>query len=187
MIHGRIYKIYCNETGECYYGSTEETLSRRLAEHRKGFKEWKDGKRRLTTSFRIIERGNFTISLMEESDFENKYYMKTRERHYIENFECVNKNVPNRTQKEWREANPEHIKEYRQSNREKILGQNKNKYQANKEQIKEKSKESYYANKEKILERMKQKITCECGSVICKGDNSKHLKTKKHLAHIASK
>jgi hypothetical protein len=124
---------------------------------------------------------------MEEGDFENKDYMRARERHYIENFDCVNKFVPNRTHKEWCEANPEYNKEYRKTNREKILEQNKKKYQINKEQLTQQSKEYYEANKDKILERMKQKITCECGSVICKGDKSKHLKTKKHLAHIASK
>jgi hypothetical protein len=161
MIHGRIYKIYCNETAECYYGSTEQTLSRRLTKHKQNYKCWKKGKSRYVSSYKIIERGNFTISLMEENDFENKDYMKARERHYIENNECVNKVVPNRT-----------TNEYYETNREKII-EEKKKYRDE--------------HKVEIAEKRKQKITCECGSVICKGDKYKHLKTKKHLAHIASK
>jgi hypothetical protein len=121
MIHGRVYKIYCNETGECYYGSTEETLSRRLSVHKKDYKRWKKGVRGYVTSFKIIERGNYVISLMEEGDFENKDFMRARERHYIEFLECVNKNVPNRTEKEYQ-------KEYRQSNREKLIEKKKEKH-----------------------------------------------------------
>ena len=105
MIHGRIYKIYCNETGECYYGSTEETLSRRLSKHKTDYKSWKKGKSKYVYSFKILERGNYTISLMEEGEFQNKDYMKARERQFIENNECVNKCVPNRTKKEWYEDN----------------------------------------------------------------------------------
>jgi hypothetical protein len=153
MIHGRIYKIYCNETAECYYGSTEQTLSRRLSKHKTDYKRWKDGKRRYVSSFRIIERGNFTISLMEENDFENKDYMKARERHYIENNECLNKVVPNRTHNEWRKANPELQKEYQ-----------KKYYEAHAEKDNQKSKKYREANKERIAEQNKQKYTCECGS-----------------------
>ena len=187
MIHGRVYKIYCNETGECYYGSTEETLSRRLSVHKGGYKAWKNNKGTYTTSYKILERGNYVISLMEEGDFENKDFMKARERHYIENNECVNKNVPNRMKKEWYEAYPEYNKEYYQANKEHIAEKDKRIYQKNKEQKIEKSKENYYANKVEILEKKKQKITCECGSVICRGEKARHFKSKKHADYLANK
>ena len=38
--------------------------------------------------------------------------------------------------------------------------------------------------KKQIKEKQKIKIECECGSKICKGDLSKHLKTKKHINYI---
>jgi hypothetical protein len=202
MIHGRIYKIFCNETGECYYGSTEQTLSRRLSVHKKDYKSWKKAERGYVSSYKIIERGNFTISLMEEGDFENKDFMKARERHYIENNECVNKNVPNRTKKEYYEANKENIaeqqKQYNEANKEHITEKKKEYYEANKERITEQikeyreahreqrveyDKELYEKNKEKILE----KFTCACGKVICRGSKKRHEKSKKHLAYIEQK
>ena len=177
MIHGRVYKIYCNETGECYYGSTEQTLSRRLTKHKQDYKSWKKGNRaNYVYSYRILERGNFTISLMEENDFENKYYMKARERHYIENNECVNKNVPNRTKKEWCEINREHIEE-----------QQKEWRLSNKEKSKEYFKNHRENNKEQIAEQKKQKHTCECGNVYTYSNKARHFKTKKHTDYLANK
>ena len=41
---GIIYKIVCNETGECYYGSTTKTLNKRITEHKSTCKGWKLGK-----------------------------------------------------------------------------------------------------------------------------------------------
>ena len=59
---GKIYKIVCNITDECYIGSTiEPTLARRLAGHVDGYKRWKAGKGKKTTSFDIIDRGDYHI------------------------------------------------------------------------------------------------------------------------------
>ena len=38
----------------------------------------------------------------------------------------------------------------------------------------------YQKNKQRILERDKQKIECECGSIVCRGDIARHNRTKKH-------
>ena len=56
----------------------------------------------------------------------------------------------------------------------------KNEYQ------KEYCKEYREANKETILQKNKEKITCECGSIICIGEKSRHLKSKKHQDYINS-
>ena len=191
MIHGRVYKIYCNITGECYYGSTEQTLSRRLSKHKQNYKRWKEGKSKYVYSFKIIERGNYTISLMEEGEFENKDYMKARERYYIEKLECVNKNVPNRTKKEHYQANKERIlekvKEYQQANKERIAEQSKEHYQVNKPIKLEQVKDYQKANRERILEQKKQKYTCECGNVYTYSNKATHFKTKKHADYLANK
>ena len=55
-----------------------------------------------------------------------------------------------------------------------------------KQHKKEYNKEYQDTNKEIVLQKKKEKITCECGSIICKRDKSKHLNTKKHLAFVAS-
>ena len=53
-------------------------------------------------------------------------------------------------------------------------------YQANKETFKEKMKEYRQKNKEKISEREKEKIECDCGSIVRRGDIAQHKRTKKH-------
>jgi hypothetical protein len=120
---GIIYKITCNETGEVYYGSTTLSLNRRILMHKSLCKRWKEGKCGFTTSYQIIDRGNYSYSLIETVECENKYQLEQRERYYIENNECINKVIPCRTIQEW--------------------------YEANKDKKNEKAKEWYEANKEK--------------------------------------
>jgi len=64
--NGEIYKIVCNETDELYIGSTCCTLARRLAEHVSQFKSYQKSSKKWTSSFSIIERGNYNIYLVEE-------------------------------------------------------------------------------------------------------------------------
>ena len=40
--------------------------------------------------------------------------------------------------------------------------------------------EYYQKNKQRISERKKEKIECDCGSIVCRGDIAKHNRTKKH-------
>jgi hypothetical protein len=108
---GIIYKIECNETGEVYYGSTTQSLNRRMIGHKSCCKQWKEGKCNFTTSFQIIDRGNYSYNLIEIVECEDKYQLETRERFYIENNECINKYIPCRTGKEYSEANKEVINE----------------------------------------------------------------------------
>lgn len=42
----------------------------------------------------------------------------------------------------------------------------------------------YNKNKVKILSQLKNKITCECGAIISKGNIATHKKTKKHHKSI---
>ena len=120
MVTGIIYKITCHETGEVYYGSTQYSLNKRITEHKSQCKRWKEGKTNYTTSFQIIERANYSYSLIEKVECETKKQLETRERMFIENNECVNKCIVGRTRKECnkaykdahREANREQNKEY---------------------------------------------------------------------------
>ena len=77
--------------------------------------------------------------MVERVEFEHKFELHTRERFYIENNECVNKVIPTRTAKEYRDANRDKIvvqkKQYCESNKEKILDQKKQYYEDNKERI----------------------------------------------------
>ena len=210
--NGKIYKIVCNITGETYYGSSCQPLSKRVGQHRVGFKRWKNGKFSYVKSFNIIERGDYDYRLVEECPCDSKEKLHARERYWIENNQCINKYIPTRTakeyyednreqkneyNKEYYEDNKEHIREqkkgYYEQNKEKIkeyIEQNKEKnkeyYEDNKEHIREKQKEYYEDNKEKLAEKHKEKVQCGCGSEFRKDSLSRHLKTKKHLAWVES-
>ncbi len=139
---GFIYKITCNSTNEVYFGSTiQKYLCSRIIGHKTKYKAWKEGKHHFLTSFQIIDRGNYSYSLIETVECENRRQLEQRERIYIENNECINKNVPTRTKKEWSELNKDNLKDYRkmyyESNREKINERVKQYSEVNKDKIKE--------------------------------------------------
>ena len=203
---GKIYRIVCNITGEQYVGSTCETLCRRLAKHKVDYKRWKQGKQTYTTSFQIIERGDYEIVLIEDYPCENKYELHRRERFHVDFIECVNKLRPIVTKEERKETrkiyynnnkeafikyaqmfsekNKEKISEvkkiYRENNNEKISEYQKQYGENNKDKISENKKIYYVNNREKKLE----KYACECGAIFCISCKSRHLKTKKHQEFI---
>jgi hypothetical protein len=158
---GIIYKIECNETGEVYYGSTTLSLNKRISKHKTNCKRWKEGKCRFTTSFNIIDRGNYSYSLIETVECEDRGQLEARERFYIESNECINKMVVGRTWKERYEANKEAIleqqKEYKEANKDHISEYNKEYKQKNKERWNEYMREFREANKDHINERQRQR------------------------------
>ena len=124
----KIHKIVDNTNDNVYIGITTQTLKRRLKNHR-----YYDNK---CLSCNIIKNGDYRIELIEETDD------KTRERYYIENTDCINKKIPGRTRKEWREDNKE---KYKQQNKKDC----RKYYEKNKEKIAQYEKEYYEKNKEK--------------------------------------
>jgi hypothetical protein len=157
---GKIYKIVSDNIEGTYYGSTADTLWSRFGKHNKDFRAWKKGSKKYYTSYKLIEAGNASIVLVEYFPCNSKIELKARERWYIENNDCVNKNIPNRTMKEYYQDNKEkikeHNKEYYQDNKEKIKEQKKEYYQDNKDKLKEHRKEYYQDNNEKIKEYNKE-------------------------------
>jgi hypothetical protein len=173
---GKIYKLTSNDL--TYYGSTTQPLNVRIGGHKQHYNYYKNGKRDYITSFKLFENeGVPEITLVEDFPCERKEQLHARERHFIENNECINKFIPTRTKKEWRNENKEDI-----STKSKIYKEN------NKEHIKQKNKEYSELNKEKIKEYEKKRnqieTVCKCGLVI-KGRNiQQHELSKKHLKFI---
>ena len=170
--NSKIYKIIDDSNNNVYYGSTiEKYISNRLGGHKKLYKRYINNKTKYkSTSCEIIKNNNYHIELVEEVNCNNKFQLLERERYYIENFDCINKNIPNRGKKEYRDNNKKKIKEsqknyyinnkkkknestkkYYNNNKERI----KNNYNNNKERIKENKKNYYINNKEMIKERIK--------------------------------
>ena len=101
--NGKIYKIVDNTNNNIYIGhTTEKYLSKRLQHHLYQYKYWKEGKKTYTSSFKIFENNDYRIELLENCNCKDVYELKNRERYYIENNDCVNLSVPNRTKLEWK-------------------------------------------------------------------------------------
>ena len=151
---GKVYRIVCNTTGLTYYGSTcEPTIARRLAGHVSAWKLWKkDHLKKVTTSYKVLENENYEIVLVELAPCNSKMELHQRERYYIESNECVNKNIPTRTDEKYRRDNIDTINEYRLNNKERFSEQRAGHYLINKERISEQRAEYYVNNRERKIE-----------------------------------
>jgi hypothetical protein len=184
---GKIYKIVDLASNECYIGSTcEPTLARRLAGHVRNFKDYKNGKYQYVTSFKIIEKGNYDIQLIENYSCENKDELHAREGHFIKQMECVNKLVPGRTKKQYYEDNVDKIKQYYKNNKEIILEKRKQYCEENQEYLKEWHKQYRKDNIDKVKEKQNQVMQCDCGKTYTRANKNKHVKTNHHLSFIAN-
>lgn len=115
---GKIYKIVGN--GLIYVGSScRPLLSQRLATHKYGYKSWLGGKGDKITSFECITDPECYIELLELCPSSCIDELKKCEAKWIRELECVNKCMPCRTKKEYREDNKDKIKAYRLANRDK--------------------------------------------------------------------
>jgi hypothetical protein len=158
----KIYKIVDNTTGQVYIGSTcVDTLAVRLARHKCKYRRYLDGHvGDYLTSFEVLKNGDYTIVLLEEYPCQTKDQLFARERYYIENVTCVNKNIPNRSEKEYREANKEILnaksKERYAQNKDNILEQCKEYYQENREYIKQRVRAYYNNNLDKCKAQRKK-------------------------------
>lgn len=177
--NGKIYKLVCGDL--TYYGSTIQPLHKRLHHHKC---QYKQPAKKITKSIQLFNLSIETntpvkIYLVEKYPCDDKMELERRERYYIENYECVNKQIPTRTIKEWREANRNNIQEY-----------HKQYYETNRNKKLEYQKQYDKANKDNKREYQKQyrerKYQCVCGSVVRSGNKSAHFKTKKHQDYINS-
>lgn len=125
---GYIYKLTSEHCDKCYIGSTKN-IKKRFSIHKSTYKYWKKNGTGYCTSFILFELGEVKMELVETFEYEDRYERDLKERFHIEANECVNKNIPVRTHKEWRSTH----------------------YAANKEQILIRKAAYYAANREQIL------------------------------------
>ena len=145
-----VYAIICNETNEVYIGSSMN-IKNRMWLHRSITNK--------TMSKQIIDRNNYHVHILEDGFEEVDYHMKEVERWYIENYSCINKNIPGRTKQEYLADNRELIlaynKEYDKINRDKIKARVKKYNDNNKEKRKAQNKAYRDANIDKNKARNK--------------------------------
>ena len=172
--YGKIYKITSESTGLTYYGSTSEKyLSQRLATHIDYYKRYLKGNHHYITAFELLKQEDYKIELIKNYPSVNKTQLTTEEAKYIRENNCVNRNIPCRTKKEYYQDNKKKIKEYSDAYREQ-----------NGEKIKEQNKKSREKNKEKIKERKSKNYECACGSIVRWNDKTRHFRSTKHCQHI---
>lgn len=179
--NGKIYKLWSLSTDDIYIGSTTQPLTKRLTKHRSSYKQFLKGNYHYVSSFKIIECGDYKIELIEKVECKCKEELIAREGYYIRTLKCVNKVIPNRTDKEYYEDNKKLILDknniYRLNNLDQIKTQQKKNY-INKREYKLKQVKEIYQKKKHLLA---EKITCECGSVVSKSGLTAHKKTRKHI------
>ena len=161
--NGKVYKITDNAYTRCYIGSTCESLSQRMARHRKEYRNYLKGGKYFITSFNMFDEfgiDNCLIELIENCPCDTVEELRKREGHYKLSTDCVNKQTPGRTYAEYREH-------YR-------------------EQINQQKRDHYWKNKDAINERQKQKYTCACGSVVCIGGKAEHERSKQHQRFLGN-
>lgn len=171
---GYIYKLFCNDLSitKVYVGSSED-LNHRLLCHKSNCNNPKSlGYNLKVYKFIRLNGGwdNWSMSVIDEDDFESKKELVKRERKWIEDLRAeLNSNIPGRTLKEYYEDHKEELQE---------KGRKYN------EENKEKRKEYGIIYYQKRKDDLKQKIECECGSIVSKYNMSAHRKTKKHKKYI---
>ena len=144
--NGKIYKLIDNTNGNIYIGSTVQPLYKRKSQHKE--------KRNSCMSKIIIDNGDYDIILIENYPCKSKEELLKRERYYIENTNCINKNIPGRSCDEWYKDNKERILEKAKN---KVKTDDRKQYEKdyalkNKDIINEKSKLWYQSNKDKKAE-----------------------------------
>jgi len=113
--NAKIYKLWSPEGPEVYIGSTTQKLCKR-----------KEGHKKLNCSSKILfeKYEEVIIELIEYFPCNNREELNKKEGMHIRMTDCVNKVIPDRTQKEWREDNKDIIKEnnkkYEKENADKI-------------------------------------------------------------------
>ena len=144
--NSKIYQILCWTTGDCYIGSTVMSLNARLQAHKN---------RMSCNSKSIIERGNYTIELIEDYPCNTKEELLYRERFYFEHRECVNIICPIQSKEErkeqrkiYRDGHKEERKIYREKHKEEIKERGKKYKEKNREKTNLQQRLRYALKKE---------------------------------------
>jgi hypothetical protein len=178
--NARLYTIRSPYTKKFYIGSTCNSFTKRLSQHKNNYKTYlmNDKPKRLFVSvFDIFDCGDVYIELLKICPCENKMQLHKIEGETIRKHkkDCVNMRIAGRTNKEYGEEHKVHLKEkakeyrqknketlgikhknYREQNKEHLNEYLKNYREQNKEEIKTKQKDYYKNNSDKVLNRVNE-------------------------------
>ena len=155
---GQIYTVRCyDDKSLIYVGSTVQLLSKRFSAHRKRIE---------FSLYQYVNEhyagnwGKWYIELYELYPCNSKQELNKREGEIIREIATINKVIPNRTPKEWRQDNADTIREkkkqYYEANLDTIKEYKKTYRQINADDIKEKKKQYRQDNADALKEKRKQ-------------------------------
>lgn len=186
---GKVYRIESQQTEQVYVGSTVLTIAQRLAVHRSMHRAHSAGKAPYYSAFELLKYDDACVVLIEDCACETKQELHACERKWIETTpNCVNRQIPGRTDKEYRAANrataAAYARQYQAANKDKLAEQHHQYYLANKDTHAAKGKQWRETNRNAIKAQATQIIICECGAETTYGHASRHRQTKKHMRII---
>jgi hypothetical protein len=210
--NSKIYKLWSPSKNLVYYGSTTETISRRLSKHLTDYNRYNNKTTtRYVNSFKILECDDYKIELVEEYPCNNRQQLCKKEGEYIKANECVNKCVAGRTPEEycednvdkinerrriWREKNADKVnerdKKWRDENIDKVRENAKKWREDNADKKKEWDKKYQENNIDKIKERKKQYAIENADKIkekskIYRDANADKIKERKHQYYLKQK
>jgi len=176
-----VYKIVCDTNDKLVYIGSTVDFDKREGRHKNNCIN-PDRTEYNIKLYRIIRANggwdNFSMIALEEVTCENKEQLLMIEKKYqIEYKPVMNSKSAHNTEQERLQLK----QKYNLDNKDKYIEYHKNRYIEKKDKIRELQKQYEINNADKIRERKSQKITCECGCEISRGNIVSHRKTKKHI------
>ena len=183
--NGKIYCIRNYKNDEIYVGSTCQSLSQRMSQHRADMKTKRCQRTKIYETMADIGFEHFYIELLEDYPCENKNQLLRREGEYIRDLKAsLNSLIAGRTQKEYNQENKERIakrdRQYYLLNCESIKATKKLYNANNTEQIKQNKREYYVKNQEEILLKAKQ-YRIDNKDKITKADKERYERNKEKI------
>lgn len=112
-MESKIYKIWSPNGDRVYIGSTNQKyLCSRMSAHREGYKQWKNNKTNLTTSYLLFDEygvDSCKIELLELINTNDRKETNKIEGKYIKELNTINKNKAGQTKTEYYVENREKI------------------------------------------------------------------------------
>ena len=176
--NAKIYKLFEEETGYFYIGSTCQSLSKRYYTHK--CDAIRQPERKVYKCYNSLGWENVKITLIEEHFLDNKEQLLREENRVIEMYlndeKCLNSKRAIFNEEEYKkEQNIKH-KIYNKNNPERYKQWNHTYYEKNKDKLK-----NYYdENRESVLQRMNERYICGCGAENSHCNRRRHERSKKH-------
>ena len=193
MYNCKVYKIINSIDDEIYIGSTKNTLSRRMAEHRRSCK--KEEKKNIILYIHMKKHGidNFFIEIIEEKEVSSRSQQLMLEAKWQREIKpCLNQLYAHCTDEQHKEYHKQYDKKYREKHRYKLNIKSKEYYEENKESIKitnkkwrEENKELIYENNKAYREANKEKIKVDKKAY--REANKEKIKKKNRLEYLENK